>query len=57
MIFKSIDKMMRFEFIAYRYGNHIVASAVKRNYPFILSTQTNTGDSVPWEIYDKPSYT
>ena len=49
--------MMKFEFIAYRYGNHIVASAVKRNYSFILSTQTNTRESVPWEIYDRPSYT
>jgi len=33
---------MRFEFIAYRCGNHIVASAVNRNYSFILLTQTNT---------------
>jgi len=41
---------MRFEFIAYRYENHIVASAVKRNYSFLLSTQTNTRESVPWEI-------
>ena len=42
---------MRFEFIAYRYGNHIVASAVKINHSFILSTQTNARESVPWEIY------